>query len=222
MRIQRTHRPRSGKGSGFTLIELAVSLALFGVIMSITAIVTSTARGAFLETRSGSSTEAKLSIALDRIAVELLTVSRETLIPELTGMINDTSDLSLQQVVGVQNGVAIFGNITTFRFETDPGEVIDGVDNDGDGLVDEGRVVMIRDVGLASEVQTTLCRNVRRHLEGEFAGGGDENANGLTDELGFLIQRVGDVLTLQLTVEQITPEGRELIRTAETSVRLRN
>jgi hypothetical protein len=65
---------------------------------------------------------------------------------------------------------------------------------------------------------------VREYLEGEDQDDADQNGNGLSDERGlcFTYDAAADALTIRITVERLDSEGRRLISTAETSVRLRN
>ena len=115
-----------------------------------------------------------------------------------------------------------WSNQHRLAFEYDTGEVDDGVDNDGDGLADEGNLVLRRNDGLANEVRIVLCRGVAELFEGELANGIDDNGNGVVDEAGFNVHRVGDVLTIRLTVQDALGQGVILTRSLETSSRLRN
>lgn len=218
----RIHRAHARRRAGFTLIELSISLALLGIIVGLGALVGGAGRSAFVQTSTTSQVEARVKQALDRIAVEVEMASAGSLDPQLTGLVTDTNTLSMQQVVGIQAGAAVLGDPLTVRFEPDPADPVDGVDNDGDGVIDEGRVVLVRDDGGPNELSTTICKDVRRFLEGEQLGGGDDNGNGLTDESGFLITRDGDLLTIQLTVEEARSSGETTVRTSSTSVLIRN
>jgi hypothetical protein len=63
---------------------------------------------------------------------------------------------------------------------------------------------------------------VREALEGEAFNGLDDNGNGLVDERGLAIELDGDVLTVHLSLERRGPDGAPIVRTQQTSVRLRN
>lgn len=214
-------RGASGR-AGFTLLEVVISAAIFGLIMASMQVMTATGRSAFDATSKQAELDARVKTAADRVAMELVSAARNRIFPDLTGVVTDTSTLALQQVVDIQAGAPVFGNLLMLTFDNAVGEVADGLDNNGNGLVDEGRLVMTRDLGGPNQISVTLCTNLSRYLEGELAGGGDENGNGLTDELGFNIQRVGDVLTVRLSIEERSGAGENVIRTTETSVRLRN
>lgn len=111
---------------------------------------------------------------------------------------------------------------TRVEFRLEPGEVDDGLDNDGNGLVDEGELVLVRDAGGADELEIVLANGVREHLEGELPNGVDDNDNGLVDERGITFERVGSDLRIRLTLETTGRDGRILTRTLETTAWSRN
>ena len=59
-------------------------------------------------------------------------------------------------------------------------------------------------------------------LEGELPNGIDDNGNGLIDEPGFSIDFEGRAVNVRLSLERRGATGRNILRTAETRVRLRN
>ena len=122
----------------------------------------------------------------------------------------------------IAGGVLTFSSFGRLGFQYDAGEVDDGIDNDGDGLIDEGVFFLERDSGGANQRRIVLAKNVRELLQGEAPNAVDDNGNGLVDEPGFVASIVGDVVTLRLTIEETTPEGGLVTRTADSSVRLRN
>ena len=205
--------------SGFTLVELAVATALFLLLMS-SAIVA--ARGGMLAFRSSqdlSDLETRARRALDRAVFELIACGASELDPNPTGDFG-TASLEFRQVEGLVGTTPVWGEARSLAFEYAPEETNDGTDEDGNGLVDDGLLVLTRDVG-GDEQRLVLCRGVREFLEGEVGDGDDDNANGLTDEAGFNVQRVDDVLFVRLSLEESVPTG-SVVRTLETSVRLRN
>jgi hypothetical protein len=106
--------------------------------------------------------------------------------------------------------------------ELDEGELDDGADNDGDGLVDEGRVVLIEDQGGAAERRVVLTNGVAELQDGEEANNADDNGNGLVDETGLSFSATGETVFVRLTCQRRTDDGRLLVQAAETAVRLRN
>ena len=124
--------------------------------------------------------------------------------------------------VGFAGGIILWGPDTQIVLEYDPNELDDGIDNDGDGLVDEGQVVWIENPGVPGERRVVLCRGVPEDLEGEIQNLLDDNGNGLIDERGFSLDVQGQVLTMRLTLQALDPAGRLLTKTVQSSVRIRN
>jgi hypothetical protein len=118
--------------------------------------------------------------------------------------------------------VPIWGPLTELLWEREPAELDDGQDNDGDGLVDEGRVVLVRNSGGVNERRVVLCSGVAEFAQGESAAVGDENGNGLDDERGFSLQRDGELLTVFLTLQEQVESAQVLTTSVRTSLRLRN
>jgi hypothetical protein len=205
-----------------TVVELSMSLGLLSLIAGLAAMVSDGGRSAFVSTSSTSEVEGRLKSTLERVAAELEMATLASLDPQLDGLLRDTDSLLLQQVVDIDAGAVVLGDVLQLSYQTDPADAQDGIDNDGDGLIDEGRVVMVRDAGGPGETSVTLCNDVRRYLEGESAGGGDDNGNGLVDERGFVIERDGDLLTLWLSIESVRYDGQVVTRTGSTSILLRN
>ena len=108
------------------------------------------------------------------------------------------------------------------QLEYEPGDPNDGVDNDGDELVDEGRVVLIRDFGQPGQLQTVLCSGVRELLEGELPNGADDNGNGLIDERGLCVTWDGARMAVRVTLEKLDARGRSIVHSLESDARVMN
>jgi len=210
--------PRTAR-AGFTLIEAAVAAALFVLLMSSAVLAARGGMGAFRATQETSDAEARVRRALDRTVFELLSAGASELLPDPSGDFG-ASDLQFRKAVGLNGTVPQWGPIQSLAFEYAPGELDDDLDNDGNGLVDDGLLVLTRDVG-GDVHRVVLCSGVRELLEGEVADGDDDNGNVVRDEAGFNVHRVGDVLFVRLSVEESLENGT-IVRTLETSVRLRN
>ncbi|MEQ1892117.1 MAG: hypothetical protein ABL998_06210 [Planctomycetota bacterium] len=63
---------------------------------------------------------------------------------------------------------------------------------------------------------------MRELAEGELDDGDDDNGNGLVDEEGLSFERTGGRLVIRLSLESLDSNGNSLVRTVQTSVRLRN
>ena len=214
-----------GKGKsperGLTLLDMAVGTSIFALLIGSAVTAARQGREAVKSASVNASVEAKVRRGLDRIARELVGVAGGSLTPAPDPFFG-TDSLEFSEVASVVNGVPVLGPSQLIEFRYDNGELDDGIDNDGDGLIDEGRVVLDRDVDDDDEPVIVLCRNVRELLEGEEADGDDTNGNGVIDESGFNVFRDGDVLTLRLTVEEPSDDVGTIARTLTTAVRLRN
>ncbi len=175
--------------------------------------------GAFRATQGTSDAEARVRRALDRTVFELLSAGASELLPDPDGDFG-ASNLQFRRAVGLAGTAPLWGPTHSLAFEYAPEELNDDLDNDGNGLIDDGLLVFTRDVG-GDEHRVILCRGVREFLEGEVADGDDDNGNGVSDEAGFNVHRVGQVLFVRLSVEESLENGT-IVRTLETAVRLRN
>jgi type II secretory pathway pseudopilin PulG len=209
----------SFKRAGFTLVEMAVAIAFFLLLMSSAVVAARGGMDAFRSSQDLSDLETRARRALDRAVYELVACGASELSPNPTGDFG-ASDLTFRTAVGLVGTAPVWSDFTSLAFEYSPGEANDGVDNDGNGLVDEGELVLTRDVGGADQ-RIVLCRGVREFLEGEVGDGDDDNGNGVTDEAGFNVRRVDNVLFVRLSLEEAVPTGT-LVRSLETAVRLRN
>lgn len=210
--------PRRAR-AGFTLVEAAIAVALFLVLMSSAVVAARGGMNAFKAAQDVSDLETRARRALDRAVFELLSCGASELSPNPTGSFG-TKTLEFRQATGVAGNAPTFGAPLSLGFEFARGELDDDLDNDGNGLIDDGVLVLTRDVG-GTEKRVVLCSGVREYLEGEVGDGDDDNGNGLTDEAGFNVHRVGDVLFVRLSLEEPVDTG-SVVRTLETSVRLRN
>jgi len=140
-------------------------------------------------------------------------------VPGIQGL--GTSTLDFQACVGTAGKVPLFGPVQRLALELEPSELDNGLDDDADGLVDEGLVTWTTDLGGPSPRRAVLATGVGELLEGELANGADDNGNGLTDEPGLVFDADGERLILRLTLQR-TNDGRVSVRTSETSILLRN
>jgi hypothetical protein len=111
---------------------------------------------------------------------------------------------------------------SSLSLELDTGEIDNGLDDDGDGLIDERRLVLTRNVGGPNTITTVLCNGIPELAEGEVANGLDDNGNGVVDEAGFNVRKVGDLLTVRLTVQAPAGGGQIITSTLSTSIVLHN
>lgn len=213
--------PRTHCRAGYSLYEVVIVVGLLGLVMAAAGLVSSSTSNLARFSGEKSRTESKAHRTLDRVVTELTTVARALMTPDPL-VPAWTSALDFQCANGVAAGLATFGPLTRLVLEYEPGELDDGVDNDGDGLVDEGRLVLVRNQGGPGQQRVVLCTGVAEYAEGETGALGDQNGNGLDDERGFHLRRVGDLMVVSLTLQEMVEEGQVLTLTSSTSFRLRN
>jgi hypothetical protein len=209
-----THHGRAA--AGFTLVEALMAATFLAVLFLAVVQTSSRASEAFDE----GSTEHTLSTTthrcLERMARAIELDDGSILAGGVTTAFGD-DQVVFRNPLDFVGGNVVWGEFQIFA-EREPGELDDGIDNDGDGLVDEFRVVLLEPSG----VRLVLASGVTELLEGELPNGEDDNGNGLTDEAGLSFSAQGSVITLRLTCQRQDDGGRLLVKTAETAVRLRN
>ena len=206
--------------AGFTLIEVSISMVLTTVLLGLFFMTTQTASTAVDTGVTVAELDARVQRALVRVCDALAGSSSDLTTPQAVAPFSSaTVDFQRGQGVDVK-GEPVFGPVERLVLEYD--EADDGKDDDGDGLVDEGRLVWIESPGAAGERRVVLCNDVREYLAGETFDGKDENKNGLIDERGFALDFVGGAVTVRLTLETRGPKGQVLTSTAQRTVAFRN
>jgi len=157
-------------------------------------------QGAFdtLATRAG--TQMRIQGTMDRMVKEMRLGSHANL---TTGspaqyLVDGQSydNVTVVPVADAVGGAVIFGQPVTYWFEYDPNEATTpGADDDGDGLVDEGRLIRSE-----SGSDTVICGRVT----------------------GLSFVRTNDQLRITLTASAVDDDGYEHQFTGESSVSFRN
>lgn len=206
-------RPRQ---RGFSIIELMLAMAGTVVIFGIVVLGTQRAFGTWRATVSDTELERIAVRSLDRVVATLADASIATIADDLAAPTGGAS-ITFQAFGPAADGTATLGPAVTFAWSSDPNDPEDGADNDGDGLVDEGRIVRTDTTGNS----VVLVQNVTAYLDGETSNSMDDNGNGLIDERGFCFELDGRELTVRLTLSKRNAEGEIVTRSAESAVRLR-
>lgn len=215
MQLRRNH-------SGFTLVELAIVVSIMGMLLGAVSVFHLRCQDSFEQSRAQSRADGAARQAAARILEELSGVSPTMFVPDPTSAFGGDT-LTFQRPLSVSNvGVVAWSTQTRLALLMDDGENDNGLDDDGDGLIDEGQVIFTRNVGQVDENSTTLVRGVSEYLEGETGNVGDENANGFNDEQGFCMTLQGSLMLLRITLERPVKEGRTVLASVETAVRLKN
>jgi len=166
--------------------------------------------------------DGRLTRALERASGELRSVVDSTIWEDLEALAGGGTQITFQALESLVGGVATNGAVKRLEVELETSELRDDIDNDGDGLIDEGALYLTQDLGGANEQRVLLCRGVLEYYTGETLDLADENGNGLIDEGGFHVAREEDRLIIRLAVEVARSDGSRVVRTGETSIRIRN
>ncbi len=213
---------RLRKESGLSILEMVIGTAIFLVVMGPVAQITLSAVSSLNEFEANSDVETRGRRAADRLDGLFRGVSSDSLdlVPDYPAW---TSDATLERIgsVDLVAGSAGFNGIRV-RWQIEASETNDGNDNDGDGLVDEGELVVTYDAGEITAQEIVLARGVPEFLEGEDSSSGDQNSNGLTDEAGLCITRVDDSIVFRLTLSSVLPGDEIRLHTISRTVRVRN
>ncbi|MSR61887.1 MAG: hypothetical protein EXS08_05530 [Planctomycetes bacterium] len=206
---------------GMSLVEVAVSLATLGTFLGALILVLGQGSRSARTGMARQSIEGLARRTLDRMATELVGAVADSLSPDPVAPYGSSS-LSFQRIGAYASGAVQWGELVSFSLALDDGELDDGNDNNGDGMVDERKLVMTREEDGADPVSSVLVHGVRELFEGETANGLDDNGNGLKDEAGVSFEHQNGRLILRMSLEQHDNDGGCLVRTLQTSVRLRN
>jgi prepilin-type N-terminal cleavage/methylation domain-containing protein len=206
---------------GFTLLEVVISASIVAMLAGIAYSLVMTGTSTYHLGTTQSHLEGNAHRVLDAISDALAESSQNVITPVLEPPLG-SENVTLQRNTGYSNGAVVWGPVMTFELQYEENDPNDGVDNDGDGLIDEGRIVVTEDPGGAAERTIVLATCVREYLEGETPNGKDDNGNGLTDERGLAISYESGVWTIRVTLERQDAEGRVSTQTVETAVRPRN
>jgi prepilin-type N-terminal cleavage/methylation domain-containing protein len=214
-------RNRSSRAAGFTLLELVIVIAMLGVVMGS---VVTVIRGSTRACQVGSSSahlEALLTRVLDRIEDRLRSSSRAAITPALAAPFS-SQRIDFQRSIGYAGGVVTWSPTERIGFQYRPGEIDNGKDDDGDGLIDDGRIVWTQNFGLPNESSTDLADGVSEYLQGEVQNNLDDNGNGLVDECGLCFAVDATSVVVRLTLQDRSDNGVLLTKTAEKRVFFRN
>ena len=212
--------------AGHTLLELALGVALAAVAAVSVGYAAQRGLALYEAQTAGAALDGRAARAINRVAQELFGAMGTSLQPPLETPPGAPAvwspALAFEHAIGWSGGAPLSGGQLRVEWELVPGELDNGLDDNGDGMIDEGRVVLTRDALGPDPDRIVLVRSVPEYLEGELPNGLDDNGNGLIDERGLCFVRDGDVLTVRLSVQMTGSDGRTLVRTMEDSHALRN
>jgi hypothetical protein len=200
-----------------------IAAAILSILLGSIGMIVLRGNGVFQESLTSNDLGAQARRIVDRILLELMDADRSSLAltpPAPFG----ASSIDYARGEGVVGGVLTVGPTRRIRFRMIDTELDDGIDNNHNGLVDEGRIELLPDVAGAPTEAIGLGDYVREYLEGETPDGVDNNSNGVADEHGLCISydSVTQTVTVRVTLERFDPQGRLVTRTVENSAQVRN
>ena len=212
---------RALRNAGFTLVESMISLAILAIVMSSALTAVNSAQGSSEQAVTRSVLTAKTGRVLSKITEQLRGAGADALtsVPFLPGSIDQ---LDFRQATGIVDQAIVWSNQMVIRLEYMPGEIDNGLDDNGDGFVDECRIVRVDNPGAPDERMLVLGTQVSEFFEGETPSLNDDNGNGLVDERGLCFYRTGDLVTVLLTMLRRDSQGRVGTRSSTTTIALRN
>jgi prepilin-type N-terminal cleavage/methylation domain-containing protein len=237
---------------GLSLVEVMVAIAIMAIVVTVTYQTLATATEVTNTNSVKAGLEDDARKVIERISREHRAASIVSLDgdaatpgsqkPEPATYPAGTNDLTYSLLAAADPVTATASNYpaSRIRWVADPQDPTDDIDNDHDGLTDEGTVELTsirlnnRDDdgdGAIDEaddgdpvVIETIATNVARFLEGEMGNGADDNGNGLVDESGlcFSFDSTTSLMTIRVTIEGTAAGGVVIRATIQTSVKLMN
>ena len=113
------------------------------------------AAGAFAQSSATGDLDARTARAMRRMAAELIGARWATLVPVPAPPFG-ADGLEFERPGDTAAGVVTWGSRSQILLELATGELDNGLDDDGDGLVDERSIALVQDLGLPSEQRATI------------------------------------------------------------------
>ena len=205
-----------------TIVETMISMSILVVVLGSVLNATQKGQGAYEQQMADNAIQSKAGRGLNRVLLEMSGCRAASLNPNNPLPPVGSDFIEFQRSEGYVAGAVQWGPVIRIGFELEDSEMDNGIDDDRDGLVDEGVVVRIENPRQIDEERRVLFRGVRRFLQGEAGNGGDDNGNGLADEAGLCFERDGNVLIVRLSLEGVGPSERLVTKTVESSIQIRN
>jgi len=209
------------RSRGFTLIEMMIAVVVLTVIVGGSYAILGTGVDTYGSGVARDDLERHGNRVLARIIEEIGSTGTGIIYPTPYKPYS-TEVVNYQHNLGFAGDAIQWGPPMRLELVYHPDDPDDGRDNNGNGLVDECRVLLTENPGQPNERTVVLTEWVREYLEGEEPNGQDDNGNGFVDERGLCFDLLGDVWTIRLTLERLDTKNRLVTHTLETSVKPRN
>jgi prepilin-type N-terminal cleavage/methylation domain-containing protein len=177
---------RARRQAGFTLVELMLVMGVLGLVFGAMGTFQARSQQAADAGIARAETEARARRVLARVVDELSGVAQSRLVPDPTGLFG-CSDVRFQRPTGVADGSVTWSVQARLQLVPDPERP------------DVRTLVYVPNTSGSKVI--VLCKGVTPFGLGEQSNGVDDDGDGQVDEAGFSIQRVGDLLTIQLTLD---------------------
>lgn len=220
--MRSSHRSKAG---GYTLLEMVIAVAILAGVSGSLAMNVQRGLQLYATSSSGAQLNARAGKTVLRITNELMSAGAGGMFPVLDVAGPPTfwsSSLDFRVATDWAANAPVWGPTTRLALELAANELDNGIDDNGNGLVDESDLVLTHDLGGPDERRLVIGKGVLEYLEGEVPDGGDTNGNGLEDERGLCFSLENGVLTVRMSVGFVSSNGDFLARTYTTSIRLRN
>ena len=204
-----------------TLIETAITMSLMGIVVGAVMMVTESTGKAVQTGATISDIGSRSNRALEAVGTRMSAASQANVFPS-PQIPFSASQVDYQRGIDFVAGNIVWSNPERIILQYSPAEANDGVDNDGNGLVDECRLVCIENFGLPNQRTLVLCNRVSEFLGNELPNGLDDNGNGLIDERGFCMDYDGDRATIRLSLERLDSQGMRITQTIQQTISYRN
>ncbi len=219
--LRRNPRLSGGQSGrrGLTMVEILISTFIFATVLGLIGLTMITGTGTYQADMQTSQQYSKANSLLDHVVKEFAMVRTNSLNPNPVSPAH-TASLQFQQLDDYVAGGMVWSALRRIEWQMATGELNNGMDDNGNGLIDEGNVVLITDDGGMNELTLNLGSNVAEYLEGETPNGLDDNGNGLLDERGLCFVRVGNTLIVRITTQTVGELGHVTSKTYTTAVTL--
>jgi len=174
-------KPLSTSRAGWTLVELLFAAGLTGLVMTKAALVLRDAFGAAGRSTATMHNEDQARAVIDRISFAVMGSNRDTLFPSVESV--HSKELRYSMSLGLEDGVLVWSDPEEIRLDGNAvewrenpgaaeerrvtwtnlvspllaGELVNGVDDNGNGLVDEDGLSFVLD-GDSVRIRLTLQR----------------------------------------------------------------
>ena len=206
--------------SGFTMIEMVIVAAIFAIVMNSAVTTMRSGQKSFEQSVSSTVLSSRANRVLNRIA-RRMTSGGSSVLDQLDSAPLSEDSVTFQDIQGFSNGAPIWSDDVQILLEYDEGETDNDIDDDGDGLIDECRIVQVES-GTGGDQRVVIAKSVAEFLEGEEPNLADDNGNGLEDERGLCFTRQNNTVIIRVSLQRVDVNGAVDTRTVQTSVALRN